>query len=336
MSKPVSIFSDYSQDENRVTNYVLLILRMLYEDSPRYLNELFSQLFPDEVGNVIGVSFNQQLKAGSGIPDGIITQKALSIFVETKIKENFNEKQLARHLAGLSKKESGVKVLVLLGDIETDLEHKFEDLREKYSDQYKNEIHFVVISFEMLLSALSNLQLSKSLTDSIRELEFFFDERGLLPRWKYMLDVVNCTGSIEEVIKYGIYTCPASGGAYSHRRCKYFGAYGGNKVVENIFEIRAVLDYEDGNCAEIIWNNSSEGKDELGAAGLTKLKAVGKADNSIRLFLLGPRYETRFAKDTRGGMYNSKRYFDISNIESVDDAMKLADELRSRTWSDLK
>lgn len=47
--------------------------------------------------------------------------------------------------------------------------------------------------------------------------------------WVYLLDVVNCAGSIKRVEK-GAYTCPDEGRAYKHRRAKYFGAYADKKV----------------------------------------------------------------------------------------------------------
>jgi len=335
MSKPVSLFSGYSQKENRVTNYVLLVLRMLYEDSPSYLNEIFGQLFPEDVSNVIGVSFNQQTKKGASVPDGLITQKALSIFIEAKNHDWFYKSQIDKHLAGLNNEDPGIKVLMLLGNIEADVEERFEDISKTTREKYSGNIHFKVVTFESLIFELNELDLPKRLQDLVDELEHFFDEESLLPRWKNMLDVVNCSGSFNNVREHGIYTCPTSGGAYSHRRCKYFGAYGGSKLVEIVSEIRAVLEFEDGECTKLSWINTDESRESLIDEGIEKLKMLNQADDDVRVFLLGQRLPTKFVKDTKGGMQQSKLYFDITKLEATN-TEHLATLLKSHKWSDLK
>ena len=41
-------------------------------------------------------------------------------------------------------------------------------------------------------------------------------------------------------ISKGVYACPDTGGAYTHKRARYFGAYE-DKTVSWLFEIRAVV-----------------------------------------------------------------------------------------------
>lgn len=335
MPKPVSLFSGYSQKENRVTNYVLLVLRMLYEDSPSYLNEIFGRLFPEEVSNIIGVSFKQQTKKGTSVPDGLITQKAFSIFIEAKNHDWFYKNQIDKHLEGLNNEDPGIKVLMLLGNIESDVEERFDDISKTTREKFDGKIHFKVVTFEDLLSELNELDLPKRLQDLVDELEHFFDEESLLPRWKYKLDVVNCTGSADKVVEHGIYTCPTSGGAYNHRRCRYFGVYGGKKVVEFVCDIRAVLDFEDGECTKFSWQNTDESKDLLINESIEKLQELHLSRDTVRAFLLGERFATRFIKGSSGGMQQSKRYFDIKNLEA-NNAEHLATLLKSHKWSDLR
>jgi hypothetical protein len=40
MGKQVSLFSGYGQKENRTTNYCLLMLKLIYEENPKYLSEV--------------------------------------------------------------------------------------------------------------------------------------------------------------------------------------------------------------------------------------------------------------------------------------------------------
>jgi hypothetical protein len=105
MGRPISIFSGYSQKENRVTNYCLLVLKMLYEENPKYLGEVLAGLIGEGVSVSIGATFHQQEPMHSGIPDGIITQKSLRVHIETKNWDWFQDAQLERHLKDFRQRE---------------------------------------------------------------------------------------------------------------------------------------------------------------------------------------------------------------------------------------
>ena len=79
MSKPITLFSGYTQRENRVTNYWLLVLKMLYEENPRYLGEVLSALVGEDIADKIGVTFRQQERKASSTPDGLILQPAVTV-----------------------------------------------------------------------------------------------------------------------------------------------------------------------------------------------------------------------------------------------------------------
>lgn len=334
MSKPISLFSGYSQKENRVTNYVLLILRILYEESPNYLSEVLNELLPDDVSNIVGVSFNQQVKKLSSIPDGVISQKALSIYVETKNYDWFYDSQLEKHLEALNKEDSGAKVLIVLGNFEADIESRFDSIRTANKEKYSNSIYFEAVTFENFLNALNALTLSKILQDAVTELEYFFDEQNLLPKRKGLLDVVNCSGSYNELTEHGVYLCPTRGAAYSHKRCKYFGAYR-KKEVTLVADIRAVIDIELDGENHIAWCNVDTSPDLLVKEASELVENLRPESRSTRVFLLGERYNTKFIKDTRGGMQQSKLYFNVSSLET-EDANQLASMLENKNWSEFR
>ena len=336
MSKPISLFSGYSQKENRITNYVLLMLRLLYEENPRYLSEVLGNFLPEDISSAIGVSFNQQVKKVSSVPDGIISQKAFTVYVEAKNHDWFYDSQLENHLEGLNLEGDGAKVLVVLARFEADLESRFESITSKMKDKYGADMHFAAVSYEDFINALNSkdLRLPKTLQDHVAEIEYFFNEQNLLPKWKGLLDVVNCTGSIENVLDHGVYLCPTQGGAYSHQRCKYFGAYR-RKVVSHIAEIRAIVDVDHNNTSAINWANSQENSQQLLDEATHIASQLWPGRESARVFLLGQRYETNFTKDSQGGMQQSKLYFDVSSL-NAEDAAELADKLMDRTWSDFR
>ena len=119
MGRTISIFSGYSQKENRVTNYCLLVLKMLYEENPKYLGEVLAGLVGEDISSHIGVTFRQQERLQSGTPDGIIVQKSLRVHIETKNWDWFYDSQLENHLADLARENGGIKVLLALGNFES-------------------------------------------------------------------------------------------------------------------------------------------------------------------------------------------------------------------------
>ena len=48
MGKDISLFSGYSQKENRLTNYTLLVIKLLYEESPTLYQEFLDSLLSEQ------------------------------------------------------------------------------------------------------------------------------------------------------------------------------------------------------------------------------------------------------------------------------------------------
>lgn len=331
MSRNVKLFPSYSQKENQTTNHCLLILKLLYEQSPKFLAEALNNLFSEQFTGSIGVDFTQQIRSGNAIPDGEISQQPFSILIETKLREDFHPEQLRRHLETF-KTRAGVKLLVALGNFESDDTSAKPAFQSIYEEAKACGASFCAVSFEQFLEAIQAVELlPKHLVDAIADLQEYFDEENLLPSWKYRLDVVNCKQSFDSVVKNQLYTCPAKGGHYSHRRSLYFGTYR-NKQVEKIAQIQAVVDLESDSEAVLKWNNSSLSKEEV--VDRTRVKRSSHEDSwyPARAFLLGEVYHTDFRKDTSGGMYGSKQYFDIQHLKA-ETAKELAEKLAGETWS---
>lgn len=333
MTRPITLFSGYSQKENRVTNYCLLILRMLYEENPKYLGEVLSTLARKDISDKVGVTFRQQEKKKSSIPDGLIVQEAVTVFIETKNYDWFYDSQLENHLAALSQESSGRKILLALGKFESDDDSRFERIRKIIQKRYKSSIIFSAVSFEDFIGAVKIPTLSKNLTDAVADLESFLDEEDLMPSWERWLDVVNCAGIPEEVIDGNVYMCPATGGAYSHGRCKYFGMYR-QKRVEVIALIEAIVDVELGVGETLKWKNIKAKNSDLFEKARSKVDEFRPNEGPVRVFLLGPLYQTDFQKDSPRGMQTSKMYFDISRLQEKG-AEELAEKLRGMPWSAL-
>jgi hypothetical protein len=336
MAKPISFFSGYSQKENRVTNYCLLVLKMVYEENPKYLGEVLAELVGEEVASDVGVVFKQQQPNAKSIPDGLIVQSPLTVFIETKNFDWFSHDQLQNHFETL-KMAPGRKVLLALSNFEPHQADKFGPIRELCREYPNNEFIFEAITFEEFVEAVRNLSLSKNLKDVIEEFREFLNESNLLPSWQHWLDVVNCAQLPEDIVEHGVYICPARPGAYSHYRCRFFGLYR-NKRVERVAEIEAVVevDLSSSEAPKILWNNGLVGAGELRGRAVEKLKErQPHLASGGRVFLLGPTYETDFRKDTPGGMMGPKQYFDVSALGQID-AKALAEHLHGKTWTSFK
>lgn len=332
MGREISMFSDYRQGENSLTNYCGLIMKLLYEDSPKQFEELLAALLGTDQNILVGPSFSQQTKSSNSIPDLVITQKSFSIFFETKTTDWFYDDQLKRHMEGFNN-NVGTKILFLLSNFENG------DLEERFKNQIEvgklNNVVVQPLTFEDFIGALEGVSKSEYLNNLLEEFKVYLDRNGHLPKWKYLLDVVSCSGTMNE-IREGIYMCPDTGGPYRHRRAKYFGPYA-NKRVLQIFEIKAVVVIEkDLGEGKVKWKDTDDNNRKLIEEAKEKLQMWKwriEENNSVptQVFLLHKCEQTNFLKVSSGGMMQSKKYFwDIAT--DCKNSKQLADKLRDKTW----
>jgi len=309
-------------------------MKMLYEDSPRKFEELLATLLKTDTNIIVGPTFTQQTKTVKSIPDLAITQKSFSVFFETKTTDWFYEDQINRHIAGFNQTADD-KILFLLSNFENDnLEEQFA---KEINEAKKHKIILQPLTFEDFVGSLEQVCNSEYLKNLLDEFKLYLDRNGRLPKWKYLLDVVNCSGTLEE-IEQGVYMCPDTGGAYSHRRAKYFGPYSSKKVAD-IFEINAIVVIEKNlGEAKIKWKNKNIKDETLIEQAKQKLQNwQWRIDENksvpLQVFLLDNRQETNFVKETSGGMLQSKKYFwDIAT--DCENSQELAEKLRDKNWGD--
>ncbi len=330
MSHQITLFSGYSQKENRTTNYCLLILKMLYEENPKFLAEVLNTLVGEELGEQIGVKFRQQEKKAASVPDGLILQPAFTIYIETKKFDWLYDAQLENHLAALDQETPGFKVLIALSAFDSEEGDRFQNIRTLCKEKYKNSIAFQRVSFEDFVDALHLSHLPKNLADAVADFHAYLDEQNFLPSWENWLDVVNCAGIPDDILIQNTYLCPATGGAYNHKRCKYFGMYKG-KSVRKVAIIEAVVDVEGLQKATVKWRNVPGTPTEYITKARSKLEQCRSGQYPTRVFLLGSLYDTDFRKTSDGGMQPSKRYFDVGSC-GASNAEELALALNGKIW----
>jgi len=155
------------------------------------------------------------------------------------------------------------------------------------------------------------------------------------------LDIVNCAQYFYEIEEGEAYLCPAEGGAYSHKPCRFFGLYR-NKRVESVAEIEAVVDVSEEQQldaliirAKILWMASPRGARHHQKAAIERALRFRPNKLPIRVFILTNRTATDFIKDSSGGMQTSKMYLDVSPLNAKD-AQDLASKLEGKRWSEFK
>ena len=336
MGQKISLFSSYKGKENRTTNYCGLMFRLVYDESPFLFEELLTRCVNGEAEiPTVGPIFEQQKrysKAGS-VPDLEIRQESIQILFEVKNTDWYHEDQLDNHIQCFGK-EVKCKILILLCnfEIKNDIEKRNEWKKQKRID---TGVSIIELSFKDLVANLHEVCHTELLENYLVEFEEYLDRNELLPTWDNRLDVVNCVGSIDEVLNEKIYACPAEGRPYSHRRAKYFGVYY-NKKVHLLFQIDGVAIVEE-NCRKIKlkYNNTLDDDSSLVKRAKVFVKENRNEEiknRSLQVFLLSNEERVSFIKDSDGGMYGSKIYFDIE----CNDVKDLAVKINGRKWSSFR
>jgi hypothetical protein len=336
MGRTISLFADYHGSENSVTNYCGLMLKLVYQESPRLLYQLLDFLFEGEAEvPFVGPTFEQQKAKSKSIPDLEIKQESFQILVETKLTDWFHEDQLENHIAGFSDRMD-TKILLLLCNFE---DKNYNQTRLNFKAKMKNEknISVLEVTFEDFLKGLSEVCITPQLHDYLNEFEDFLDRKSLLPTWKYRLDVVNCGVTKVEIVNDLVYMCPSRGGQYRHERAKYFGTYW-DKNVKFIYHIDAIVVWDvNYHSCELKWKNDTSKSDndlfDRAKSFIEKYRSDEIKQNGIQVFLLSEQREVNFVKDTKGGLFGSKKYFMINEATDIDSCAKL---IRNKKWTDFE
>ena len=96
----VSHFQRFSQPENHATNNTLLVLRHFYQSSPFKIQRVLTSLLETDLS--IGLAFEQQVRGDASVPDALITQQQMRIFIETKRGGDIDPNQIRRHFESIA------------------------------------------------------------------------------------------------------------------------------------------------------------------------------------------------------------------------------------------
>ena len=226
----ISYFQRFSQPENHATNNTLLVLRYFYQSSPFKIQRVLTSLVETDLS--VGLTFDQQWKGNASVPDAVIVQEPMRIFMETKRGDALDAGQIRRHFKSIAQREGGGAGDILIGlSKEPIADSERNSLTAEGAAQ---KIMFVAVTFSQVVEALRSqcAEYERELLAIVDDYEDYLIEQDLLVERTQKLAVFPCGTSITENIRFNLYYEPPSRrckqnhfiGVYSQKRVSYVGA----------------------------------------------------------------------------------------------------------------
>ena len=231
----ISYFQRFSQKENHATNNVLLILRRFYEESPFKIERVFSSLLDEEIQ--IGLTFTQQIKGASSVPDALVAQSALRVYFETKRGGDLDQNQIKRHIDTIGKDQAEGQTAILIGLTKEPIARNAFDGLKAMSKS--SGVLFAAVTFSQIVDALREEcdEFERDLIAVVEDFEQYLAEEALLEERSHVIPVFACGTSYAENRRFGLYYEPPN------RPCKrnnrFIGIYA-DKSVSLIGELEAI------------------------------------------------------------------------------------------------
>lgn len=328
-------FQRYHSKENVDTANAMLLLSRLYLNSPKsffsFLNNLVEDIDLDVELKVV-----LQEKNKSSVPDAAIMQESFKIAVETKLHNNFVEKQLLHHLSSLE----GYKYKFLMTLDPREMENS---LKQNVDSECKNKnvIH-INLTFKKLIEAVKEVVDDRDIDmqNIIADYERYCYDSDLIPDdWKRMRLVLSGT-SFKSNMANNLYSHERTRGYSPHM---YIGLYT-NKSVRAIGKINGIFDAILKNQEVQFAKKSVKGilTDDIKKRVESAIKANNEDGKWLRFFTVDKFYDTDFKKITPRAPMGS-RMFDLvdeinkimpdgSKIDKLPDTKEIAELLTKCTW----
>lgn len=332
----ISYFQRFSQKENHVTNNTLLVMQHFYQVSPQKINKVLSDLANDELS--VGLVFEQQVKSSDSVPDALISQAPLDIYVETKRGGQLDQDQLERHIESIGNSSRQPSQKVLFGLTKTPINKDFSDKVVRRSG--KRNITFVPITFADIVRSLRSVCESHevALHEILSDYEDFLQEENLLHIGETM-SIFPCGKSINENIEYRLYFEPSD--RPSKAESRFIGLYN-RKRIGHLASIMTVVTGLSGPDGFVVENPekgtlSDEERERIEGAIAACGYFPNLAQEEHRYYLLEAIFETNFVKSSRYGMRNRRdlylsRWLDYDDDREQYSAEEAANGLKDQEW----
>lgn len=328
----VSYFQRFSHPENHATNNTMLMLRYIYQSSPLKLQSALTSL----VGTgqlVIGPTFEQQVRGGASVPDALIAQQPMRVFVEAKRGGRLDADQIRRHLADIAR-AAGSRGDILVGLTK-------ESIAEPDRDALRGEasalgVAFEAVTFSQVVEALRAqcADFERELLAIVDDYESYCSAEGLLEERDHRLAVFPCGVSVAENARFGLYYEPVS---RPSKRNRFIGAYTRKTVAYvGTVEAVAVTSYQSGAFVEEAGRLTDAHRERIREA-IEGTAYYDLTQGSYRFYLVDEFVRTDARKTSPGGIMGM-RYLDLSKMVPAYDPRRsytteeLAAALGGTTW----
>lgn len=305
----VSYFQRFSQRENHATNNTLLIFRHFYQASPYKLQRVLSALVDTELS--VGLAFEQQIRGEQSVPDALIVQEPLRIFIETKRGEALDTNQIRRHIETIVSRHPDAGHSILLGLTR-------EPLLQAHADEIQSVsagrgVLFAAITFSQIVETLRAqcAEFERELIESVEDYEQYLAEEHLLEARNQRLAIVPCGQSFAENKRFALYYEPPT---RPRKTNAFLGIYTRKQVsLVGRVEAIAVCSYQDGNVRIDATELGNVTDDQVNRIkGVIEATQYYDLTETTRFYLVDSFAETTLRKISPGGAMH--RYLDLPQI----------------------
>ena len=329
-------FQRYSQRENVVTNNTLLLFSRLYTHNPYSFEAFLNECLDDSLD--VGVSFVQQKRSAGkgGIPDGLIIQNSFKVVIETKLYQNYDRKQLERHLSAFEDENQKVLLLLSPSRPQSDFIKKVEKDVRKFNKTQRQNVRFVSTTFETLIAHFENTlsDFDFQMNELVEDFKAFCQEEELLPTAPYLMRVRTAGWSLPENLEFDLYYETEQ----TVQQHQYMGLYS-EKSVKAIGKIENIIT-ADFDGTQLIIHKSLFSVTESQKSRIIGVipRALENNDWDIAtehvFYLVEKFHPTDFKKLTKYPIQKTK-YFDLRRVLNLTELPKveeIAEMLRTKDW----
>ncbi len=332
----ISHFQRFSQRENHATNNTLLLLRNFYDSSPFKLQSVLNSLLETELS--IGLAFEQQIRGDASVPDALITQEPMRIYIETKRGGALDSEQIRRHLKSIGKihKQAGGTPILIGLTKEPIAEAERKALADEAAGQ---DITFAVVTFTQVVDALHAQckDFERELLSMVEDYKGYLAEEKLAEEQNQWLVVFPCGTSIAENARLGLYYEPPS--RPCKRNYRFIGIYHRKAVayVGSVEAIAVASCQSDKNSFAVEAGKLTEDHKQRITRAIEETRYYDLKANPHRFYLVDSFVATDARKTSPQGIWGL-RYLDLSKIvptynpRSNYSTEQMAEALKSATW----
>lgn len=342
----IHYFQRYQLKENVDTSNTMLMLSRLYNYNT---DKFFTMLNTLILGQAESpeITFELQAAGEESVPDAVISQKSFKIVVETKLHNQFNQKQLEKHLLQFGTEE--IKVLLTLDPrpMKQFLRDSFDVALKKFNsemiDKIKTPVKHVNLTFEQLVLAMEDIvdESDTEIASVLDDYKKYCFEEALIPDDGNWMRAIVAGTTFEDNLKYNFYYDKASKGYSGHG---YIGLYK-EKSIRAIGKLKKTIIAEmvDGKISYTNESGEPATEEEIQQIKDAIIHAESEYGYDLktikhRYFIVDCFYQMDFKKASKNPIQRSK-YFNLSKMlkcKQLPETSELAKKLNGKTWEEFQ